>query len=487
MKKAIHYTLIAAIICGVPAASVNAEEPPTPTVHILITEIQTAGASDATEEFVELYNPGDEPVNVTGWQLQYRPASGTASQTWSASSTKATITCPAESLADCAVTINPQTRLVLVHTIANIADAHPMSGGFSGTGGQIRLIQPGATQTVHDFVGYGTAVDSETAPAPAPASGKSIKRIVSPQGDPQDTHNNAVDFIAACGNPTPGQTDTTPIPLATGCVAPPADDPPTEEPPVEDPPTQPSDEEPVTSTEPPVTYLPLLITEVLPDPAAPQQDATDEFIELYNPNDVTVTLVGYQLQTGSGFRYHYTLGDTPLGPQRYLAIPSAVSKLSLANSGSGVRLIDPIGNIVFEVPDYGAAKEGQSWIHYQDVWQWTTTPTVGALNTLALPPPPPPKPAAATPKKKVTVAKTPATTTPKAPKSPGVQKVTDTKPTETFAAAPHAQEPPYWVIAPLALGILGYGIYEYRQPIAKTWQRARNIFTKKQQPQEDEV
>ncbi len=485
MKRTIYYTLVAAIICGAPAASVNAEEPPV-IGDILITEIQTAGSSDATEEFVELYNPGDEPVNVTGWQLQYRAASGTASQAWAASSTKATIACPAGSPNDCAVVINPQTRLVLVHTIANIADALPMSGGFSGTGGQIRLVQPGTTPTIHDFVGYGTAADFETAAAPAPASGKSIKRVVSPQGDPQDTNNNALDFIAACGNPSPGQTDTNPVPFATGCATPPADDPPTEEPPVEEPPIPPSDEEPDPPVEPPITYVSLLITEVLPDPASPQQDAHDEFIELYNPHDLTVTLAGYQLQTGSGFRYHYTLGDTPLGPQRYLVIPSAVSKLSLANSGSGVRLIDPAGNVVFEVPDYGGAREGQSWIQYQDIWQWSTTPTAGALNTLSLPPPPAPKPAAAPPKKKATVTKAPATTTPKIPKSPGVKKVTESKAAETFATTPQAQEPPYWVIAPLALGILGYGIYEYRQPIAKAWQKARNTFTKKPQPQDEE-
>ncbi len=475
MKKAIHYTLVAAIICGVPAAPIYAEEPPILLNNILISEIQTAGQSDATEEFVELYNPNEEPIDVTGWQLQYRAASGTAAQSWPASSTKATITCMAGSPAECKVVMTPQTRLVLVHTLANIADALPMNGGFSGTGGQIRLVQPGATPVIHDFVGYGTAADFETAAAPAPAAGNTIKRVVSPQSVPQDTNNNALDFIAACGSPSPGQIDTDPQPFATGCAS------------TEDPPLPPADEEPEPPAEPPVTYLPLLITEVLPDPTSPQQDANDEFIELYNPHDSTVTLAGYQLQTGAGFRYHYTLGDTPLGPQRYLVIPSAVSKLSLANSGSGVRLIDPAGNIVFEVPDYGAAKEGQSWIYHQDLWQWTITPTAGALNVLAAPTPPTPKPAAAPPKKKVTAAKTPATTTLKAPKPPSAQKATETKPTETFAAAPQAQEPPYWVIVPLVLGITGYGIYEYRQPIAKTWQKIRTVFTKKRQSQDEEI
>ncbi|HVI68929.1 MAG TPA: lamin tail domain-containing protein [Magnetospirillaceae bacterium] len=475
MKKAIYYTLVAAIICGIPAAPVNAQEPPISPVHILITEIQTAGAGDATEEFVELYNPSDDPVDVTGWQLQYRAASGTSGQAWPGSSTKATLACPAGSPGECRVVIDPHVRIVLVHTIANIADAFPMSGGFSGTGGQIRLVQPGLAPVIHDFVGYGTAADFETAAAAAPAAGKSLKRVISLQGEPQDTGNNVTDFIAACGNPNPGQADTNPLPFATGCNVPtlPPGDSPVEDPPVEE------------TVEPPVTYLPLLITEVLPDPETPQQDSNDEFIELYNPNDVTVTLAGYQLQTGSGFRYHYTLGDTPLGPQRYLVIPSAVSKLSLANSGSGVRLIDPAGNIVAEVPDYGTAKEGQSWINYQDLWQWTLMPTPGILNVLLLPQPPPPKPIA-TPKKKLVTVKAPATAKPKTVKPPSVPKISPSPPAETIAASPKAQEPPYWVLIPLCLCVIGYGIYEYRQSIVKVWQKIRGIFTKGSQAPDEE-
>ena len=40
------------------------------------------------------------------------------------------------------------------------------------------------------------------------------------------------------------------------------------------------------------------ISELLPNPAGTGNDATDEFIELYNPNDQPFDLSGFVLQTG---------------------------------------------------------------------------------------------------------------------------------------------------------------------------------------------
>lgn len=457
---------MAALVCGVPVPAVFAESTQINS-GIVISELQTAGATDATEEFVELYNTSEESVNVTGWLLQYRSASGTASQTWPSSSTKATLRCETGSPSDCQLLINPHERLVLVHTIANIAGAVPMSGGFSSSGGQIRLVQPGATIVVHDFVGYGTAADFETAAAVAPSAGKSLKRAVSAQGAMQDTQNNSADFIADCGSVSPGQTDTDPLPLASGCAAAPDD-------PGE--PEQPTDEPlPDDDPDPTPTYLPLYLTEIFPDPEAPAQDATDEFIELYNPHDATISLAGYQLQAGSGFRYHYTLGAIPLGPHRYLVIPSAVSHVSLANSGSGVRLLDPLGVVVAEVADYGTAKAGQSWALFEGRWQWTLSPTPGTDNILSLPPPPA-KTTQKVVKKKASTAKAP--TAPKATKAP-VPKSPQPVPTEVVATAAKIEEPPYWIIVPLALSIIGYGIYEYRSAIAKMWRTCKKRLAKK--------
>jgi len=464
MKKAILYTLIGGVLCVSQTLPVHAATDSPTMATIMISEFQTGGASDATEEFVELYNPNETDLDITGWQLQYRAASQTVTASWPASSTKATLACVAGGT-DCRVVISAHSRLVLATT--SLAGALPMSGGLSGTGGQLRIVQPGSPLVVHDLVGYGTAATAETTPAAAPAGGKSSKRIVNDDGLPVDTGNNAQDFIAACGNPTPGQEDTGYIPRAGSCEQPPAAEPTTSHTPAD---TLP--DSPTSNTDDPgqgasVVYLPLVITEVFADPASPQQDSTDEFIELYNPNDSAVTLKGYRLQTGSDYRYSYTLGDTPLGPHMYLAIPSAVSKLSLANAGSGVRLLDPTGAVAYEAPNYGDAKEGQSWMQDESGWKWTLIPTPGAENIVSVPQPK--VVAISTTTKKKAAAKTTKVTAPKQPKAPAAKKTTAPKTTQPYTAqASAAANPQYWLLVPLGTLVTGYAAYEYRHGISKT-------------------
>jgi hypothetical protein len=470
MKKALFYTLLVGVLCVGNMPAVHAEEPTATAPQLMISEIQTADVNDATEEFVEIYNPSDEPADITGWQLQYRAASGTTAQSWPNSSTKATFACPPGSAPDCRVFIAGKNRVVATHTLANIVGALPMTGGFSGTGGQIRLLQPGAQPIIHDFVGYGTAATAETTPAAAPAGGKSIKRIVGAGEELIDTNNNSADFIAACGDPTPGLAESPYIPRDTGCETPslPVPETPSTEP-EEDPSGTPPNpaEEPGRGGSP--IYLPVIITEVFADPESPQQDSTDEFIEIYNPNDTAITLKDYLLQTGSEYRYTYTLGDTPLGPHMYLAIPSAVSKLSLANSGSGVRLIDPNGQTVYETPNYGDAKAGQSWMQDETGWKWTLTPTPGAANIATAPQPKVVATATPAVKKKAT----PKTTTkkasaPKAAKAAAAKKTTAPQVPKTQAAqTATAATPQYWLLAPIGALAAGYAAYEYRQGISR--------------------
>ncbi len=49
------------------------------TGYVLIVEIQVrgaAGTSLADQEFVELYNTTDQPINLSTWKLQYKSATG---------------------------------------------------------------------------------------------------------------------------------------------------------------------------------------------------------------------------------------------------------------------------------------------------------------------------------------------------------------------------------------------------------------------------
>ena len=47
--------------------------------HVVISEIQAGIDGDAAAEFIELYNPTDQPVDLSGWELRKRTSAGTES------------------------------------------------------------------------------------------------------------------------------------------------------------------------------------------------------------------------------------------------------------------------------------------------------------------------------------------------------------------------------------------------------------------------
>src|SRR5690242_6997786 len=48
--------------------------------HVVISEFATRGPTAATDEFVEQYNPTSSAIDLSGWRMQYKPATST---TWS--------------------------------------------------------------------------------------------------------------------------------------------------------------------------------------------------------------------------------------------------------------------------------------------------------------------------------------------------------------------------------------------------------------------
>lgn len=462
-----------------PLASVMAEPAAS---NVLIVELQTGGSGTGTsaQEFVEVYNPSDQPADITGWKLQYRSASKLPADTWPATSST-TVACATGSPADCKVMLAAHGLAVFATTAMTVPNSLNLNGGFADAGGQIRLVDN--LGEVSDFIGYGTAADSETMPAPKPAGGESLKRRVDLNGVYVDTNNNSADFTLACGVPDPGNTQPILSGTAVGCpvFVVPGSDTPTDPAPSDDPEVAPEDSEATDTTdqppaeeEPVASYLPVLINELLPDPAAPAQDETDEFIELYNPNQVSVGLKDYQIQSGTNYRYKYTLPDQAIAAGGYLVIVSEESGLALSNTGTTARILDPSGAVVDEIANYGKAAEGQSWAKNENgEWQWTTTPTPGVANTLTAP------------VAKAAIAKTPttkkATAAKKTAAKPKVAAANKTNPTsqeDQVYEEPDGSTPiNYWLLAGVGVLAAGYGVYEYRQGIGhgfrKIWALVR--------------
>ena len=131
------------------------------------------------------------------------------------------------------------------------------------------------------------------------------------------------------------------------------------------------------------------LSEILPNPAAPQTDANDEFVELYNSNVKPFDLSGFAIQVGISTTHKYTFPDgTTLQPQQFGVYYSSDTGLSLSNTTGQVELLDPSGNVLEKSDVYSAAKDGYAWIYADGLWQWTTSATPGAKNIITSPPVP---------------------------------------------------------------------------------------------------
>lgn len=207
------------------------------------------------------------------------------------------------------------------------------------------------------------------------------------------------------------------------------------------------------------------LSEILPNPASPQTDASDEFIELYNPNSKPFDLSGFTLQTASTsstttHSYHFPAG-TVIAPGAFMAFKSAQTHLSLGNSGGQVWLIDPLGTTLDSCEPYGTAKDAQAWIDASGKWQWTVQPTPGSTNKVAVPAVGSTKAATVNGKKVTTLS-----TSSNAGKVNGASTIAD-----QTVAAPLSIHP--LTLAVIILAALLYGAYEYRYDMALKYQQLR--------------
>jgi Lamin Tail Domain len=438
---------------------------------VLINEIQTESSADSNEEFVELVNVSSATIDIEGWKIQYRAATGTS---WT---TKATLAGQ--------IFVNGS---VVVSTIGYLPDNSTFhwsgSGGqLASAGGNIRLLRIDGV-TVEDALSWGNGIYGESpAVAMAPKGSTLSRKVVA--SVVQDTDNNQSDFEAIAASPrnqnvapfvevapvvvapvalpptvvvqpvqSPAPTTIVelpiplevpleppvitplpePAPVVTPTVIPdpvPMDVPPVVVPdpspivptPVIPPvlvgePAQPV-VEPVSVTPnapapTPLVLSPFIISELMINPSAPATDSSDEWIELYNPNPNAFVLRGYVLQTGTSHSYSYVFTDQIIEPYDYLVLYSSVSNLALSNTSGAVRALD--ANSV----EYGAAvsyedvEEGNTYMRGSDgAWSWTTVPSPAAANTLLSPTDSTKSPLANVPKKPASAAKSSATTVPK--------------------------------------------------------------------------
>ncbi|MGB4966969.1 MAG: lamin tail domain-containing protein [Candidatus Saccharimonadales bacterium] len=229
-----------------------------------------------------------------------------------------------------------------------------------------------------------------------------------------------------------------------------------------------------------VGLAPPQITELLPNPVGTGTDGTDEYIELYNSNDHSFNLGGFKLQTGTTTKHTYTFpAGTTLPAKGFRAFYAGETGLSMSNTGSQAALLDQTGAEISKSEAYTSAKDGMAWALAQGSWYWTNRLTPNDTNVIVQVTP---SVLAATTKKassilataaKATKKATTTAKTPKAKKTATAKKTkatTSPKTSTSIASAAAKPAPIHWsILAVVALGALGYGLYGYRHDMANKY------------------
>ncbi|MBN2229059.1 MAG: lamin tail domain-containing protein [Candidatus Thorarchaeota archaeon] len=127
----------------------------------------------------------------------------------------------------------------------------------------------------------------------------------------------------------------------------------------------------------------ILINEFLPDPNTLY---TEEWIELYNPLDVAVDISGYIIDDliGGGTAPYTIPSGTVIPAHGFLVFYQGVTNIALNNAGDNVNYINPDGVTVLDTYAYGSSSDDVSYGREIDggtTWTTFTSPTPGASNT----------------------------------------------------------------------------------------------------------
>ncbi len=422
---------------------------------------------------VEIYNNSALTVDLTGWQLRYVSSKGSllTAKTFTTFQNELKIH-PKGFVLVASELFQPE--LISPNVIRYKASSF---GGLSIDGASVDLLD--LSGNVVDRVGYGSgaAILSENTSAPAPEKAGSIIRKMN-DGLALDTDNNFNDFeLLVVSSP---RTINESPPVSNP-------EPPNSETP--DPKDQldnedgkdqevkednPKEDEHITTEEPKPKQLNIQISELMIDPVFPLVDSSDEWIELYNPNDFEVDLLGYRIETGSTGSYKYNIESSKISAKSYIVIKSLDTPISLSNTSGKVSLYDNSNNLS-ETVSYANVEPGISYAKDSlGSWQWSTTPTENTENIITIKVVSPPvvlaknatkstaKSKSTTTKAKAT-AKTAASTKTAKSKAVKATQVKSDQSTKPLIAV--ANPIPNTVVAILLFVAIIYSVYEYRYEI----------------------
>lgn len=489
MRLIIAYIIIISTLVLVCSGVVRAQLAVTP--DIIITELQTSGKT-ASEEFIELYNITSHDIDLADvahqgkniWKMQFFSTSKVASSNFNWDPKASGLTTISFTRADnTPVLVAAHSYFIVAAAGYKPGDVEPdftyASGHMSDAGGGVQLVDISGLGTltvivVHDHLGWFSPTNSSpmsTGLYLTPPSGASLQRTPVAEGY-GSTDSLPAKYISSA-TITPKEAWTSPIEqLPESSLS--------QQSSVLNIPTSQANEKLQATSE---QLLPIQITELLPNPASPQADDKDEYVELFNPNNQIINLNGYSLQTGLKFSYSYTIQNLSIEPLGYVNLTSSDTHIPLSNTAGQAQLLNTFGQVVSQTGAYGAAPAGQAWALQAGVWHWTIKPTPAAQNiinqpidnvaqTNASPLKSPVKlgsPKAVVQKTSaVSKPRIPAVKAPKKVKPSAVSKGSKTGINKSQPASLHMA-----ILVGVALAAVIYGLYEYRKDISNKFYQLR--------------
>ncbi len=299
------------------------------TVKPIITEIQVSG----DDEFVELYNPTESPMLLTGLSLWYRGSGTVITQLVNLNT----------------IVLPPKEFAVFGHiTGATITSGFVKASlSLNDSLGEIFIGSTASTENIIDKVSWGNVLSAsgyvyDGEPALTPPKGKSLQRcFVNNVVSVTNPRSTRMEFLIYDNDlPTPFS--------GMNCIALP----------------------------PPMNVIDckgIVINEI-------GANIANQFIELYNVTDTPIQLAGCKLQTNrSSKTYGITIEELAAG--EYRAISIADSGLTLTKTTTGtVYLLSSDGQTEDDAVSYSNLIEDTSWSRFVDGWRQTYTLTAGSEN-----------------------------------------------------------------------------------------------------------
>lgn len=322
-----------------------------PSLPIIISAVQISGDA-AANDYIELFNPTDQPVSLAGLRLVKRSETGTSDSAIKSWSNSSTVEIPAHSFF-----LWANTNFT---SISKLPDDTTSSTLANNNGVAIRLGDLDSGELI-DSISWGSADNGFVKSGVAnPESNQALVR---------ENLYGAASYKLADHNPRntsvklmPGDNEET---TTTNTCSDTTNEEQTE---------SEEDEDEQEQTQTSSNFSGLLISEVYATPGEGQT----EYLELYNSNNALISLQGLIIKIGSR---QQTLGQINLGAKSYLALSGDDLTVPLANNGQTIKLLAGDDHIVSELT-YPKLKTAESYALFGSNYKITKQATPNQPNQL---------------------------------------------------------------------------------------------------------